>query len=109
MQSPNDRWVAPAKCEDAETGKEIEIPLALVVNQVTALAVLIEAVELDLTEYSRQLRVDVLRVKGEVLTLAFVQNLLQVKGHAEGLQGSVRRRRQVRLVGSPRVTTTRNP
>ena len=108
MQSPNDRWVAPAKCEDAETGKEIEVPLALVVNQVTALAVLIEAVELDLTEYSRQLWVDVLRVQGEVLTLSFVQNLLQVKGHAVETPG-VRRRRQVRLVASPRGMTARDP
>ena len=82
MQRPHDGWMAPPEREDAEPGQEVEVPVPLVVDEVAALALHVEAVELDLAEHPGQLGIDVLRVESEVLTLALVQHLLQIKGHA---------------------------
>ncbi len=80
--------MTPAEGEDAEPGEEVEVALPLVVDEVAALALLEEAVELDGAEDTRQLRVDVLRMEAEVLALPILQHLLQFKGHAVGSDGS---------------------
>ena len=82
VQRPNDCWMAPSQREHTEAGQEVQIPVSLVVNEVAALPLLVEPVELDLAEDPGKLGVDVLRVEGEVLTPALVQHLLQIKGHA---------------------------
>ena len=87
MQRPDDGGVAPAEGEHAEPGQEVEVAVALVVDEVAALALDVEAVELDRAEHPGQLGVDVLRVEGEVLARALVQHLLQIKGHAVGSRG----------------------
>ena len=50
MQRPNDCWMAPSKCEDAEARQEIQVPVPLVVDQIAPLAVLVKPVEFDLGE-----------------------------------------------------------
>src|ERR1700733_5693894 len=101
MQRLNDCWMAPPEREHAEAGQEVQIPVPLVVNEVAALPLHVETIELDLTENPRELRVDVPRVEGEVLAPALVQHLLQIKGHAVGSRGSLSGRwRQVSGVAS---------
>ena len=47
VQRPNDGRMAPPEGEDAEAGQEVEVPVPLVVDEVAALPLLVEAVELD--------------------------------------------------------------
>ena len=108
VERTNDRWMAPSEGEHPEAGQEVEVAIPLVVDEVAALALLVEPVELDLAEDPGELGVDVLRVEGEVLTLALVQHLLQIKGHAEGSRGSLSGGGD-RLVVTPRPDTNHGP
>src|ERR1700733_14530232 len=105
MQRLNDCWMAPPEREHAEAGQEVEIPVPLVVDEVAALPLHVEPIELDLTENPGELGVDVLRVEREVLSSPLFQHLLQIKGHAAGSRGSLSGRwRQVSGVASLAMT-----
>jgi hypothetical protein len=87
--------MAPPEGEHTEPGQKVQVAVPFVVDEVAALALDLEAVELDLSQHPGQLRVDVLRVEGEILARALVQHLLQIKGHAMGSRSNSGRWRQI--------------
>ena len=50
VQRTNDCWMAPSEGEHPEAGEEVQVPVPLVVDEVAAFALLVEAIELDLAE-----------------------------------------------------------
>jgi hypothetical protein len=70
MESVLDDGMASTKGKHPETAQEIQVPLSLVVNEVTALAMIVEAVESEGFDHLGQLWIEVLLVKLEVLTVA---------------------------------------
>lgn len=81
VDRPGDSGVAPAQGEHAEPGQEIEVAPTLGVVEVTALAPRVVVVEPDGLEHAAHLRVHVLRLQAEVLTLACPENFLQLERH----------------------------
>ena len=90
VQRLDDGRMAPTEGEDPEPGQKVEVTVPCVVDEIAALALDVEAVELESAEHPGQLGVDVLGVEGEVLALALVQHLLQIKGHAVGSEVALR-------------------
>ena len=106
VQRLHDGRMPPAQGEDPETGQKIEVSVPFVVDEVATLALDVEAVELEGAEHPRQLGIDVPGVESEVLALAFVQHLLEIKRHAVGSRGCSPGGRD-RLVGAPTNPTAR--
>ena len=69
MERGLDRGVAPSECIDAESGEEIEIPVALGIEEVGPFAAHVEAIEANRLEDSCELAVEVLVMQCEVLTV----------------------------------------
>jgi hypothetical protein len=82
----HDGGMPPAQGEDPQPGQEIEVSVPFVVDEMATLAPDVEAVELENAEHPGQLGIDVLGVEGEVLALAFVQHLLEIKTACSGFQ-----------------------
>ena len=108
VQRLDDGRVPPAEGEDAEAGQKVQVSVPFVVDEVTTLALDVEAVELQGSQHPGQLRVHVLGVEGEVLALTLVQHLLQIKRHAVGSRGRAPGGRD-RLVVAPVVLANRTP
>ena len=87
VQRLHDRRMPRPEGEDAEPGQEVEVPVPFVVDEVATLTLVVEAVELEGAQHPGQLGIDVLGVESEVLALAFVQHLIQIKGHAQWAPG----------------------
>ena len=69
MQRRLDRRMAAPEGVDPEAGKEIQVTLALGVEQVATLAADVEAIEADRLQHAGQLMVQVLFVQRVVLTV----------------------------------------
>lgn len=73
--------VSPVR-EDPEAAQEVELAVPVVVDEITALAVDVEAVKAQSRHDLRQLGIEVLRVQLEVLTVSTRHQFVQVKGHS---------------------------
>ena len=75
------RRVAAAERVNPEAGEEIEVALALGVEQVAPLAAHVEAVEADRLQHPGELMVEVLLVQRVVLAVPRSQELRYIEGH----------------------------
>src|ERR1700722_12344390 len=82
MERVDDPAVPAPEREHPETREEVEISVAFVVDEIAALALLVEASEFESAQHPWQLGVDVLGMQTEVLTTALGQQLRQIKWHA---------------------------
>ena len=96
MERTRDGRVAPSQGEDAEVGQEVEVAPTLGVVEVAALAPHVVVVEPDGLEHPPHLRVHVLGLQAEVLTLACAQDFFQLERHRRLLVGPTRLRLQRR-------------
>src|ERR1700722_17817554 len=82
MQRGLDRRVTAAEGVHAEAGQEVEIPLAGIVVEITALGPDVVPVESDSPERPGKLRVHVALVQGEVLAGPLRERARDIEGHA---------------------------
>src|ERR1700722_6793911 len=73
MERLLERGVTPPECVDTESRKEVEIALALGVEQVAALPAHVEAIEPDRFEHAPQLVVQVLLMQCIVLAMTSLE------------------------------------
>ena len=76
----NDR-VPASEGEDAETGQEVQVALAVPVVEVAALTFDIEAVETERLQYLYELGIEILAVQAEILALAGFDQRAKLEGH----------------------------
>ena len=103
VQGLDDGRVAAAEGEHAEPGQEVEVAVALVVDEIAALALDVEAVELERAEHPGHLGVDVLGMEGEVLRPCARPTPSSDQRACSGLQGSVSGRWRQVSGGHPRT------
>jgi hypothetical protein len=71
----------PSDAKDPETGKKVQVTASFLVEEIGALAALVEAVEADRSKHADKLRVDVSRVEAEVLASIRQKDLIQIERH----------------------------
>ena len=67
--------------EDPEAAQQVEVAIAVVVEEVAALTAFVEAVEAERGHDLRELRIEVLGVQGEVVAVSLLQQSREVEGH----------------------------
>ena len=77
VQRVLDHRVRATQGEDAEAAQHVEVAIAVVVEEVAALAALVETVETERRDDLGELRVEVLGVQGEVVAVSLFHQLLR--------------------------------